>query len=412
MIHRLDRRSARFAASFAVALITGLLAVPAPAAPPAAGSGETTASAESVDDLIARGRAAAEAGDWDVAREALDRAAEQRPDDPLLAFDRGVAAYWAGDRAAAAEHFRRTLSTSTDSELRAAASYNLGTMAYQRAGEALPEPGEADPGTIPPVDPGVLDAADADLTEALERFRAALGEDPGFDRARVNAELAQRRRQRLQAIREQLPPPQQQSQPQSGDGEPSEDQQAGGEQSGQSSGESQGEPSGESQGEPSAEDRGEQGEAGSGGEASTSGETGESGSDPSGSGDDRSSPESSEAGDPGDPGDSGDIGDPGAPDEPTEPVTPPSPGDDPSSSPDAAPSPQDPAAPDERPEPSETPGDPAADGDAGERRSGSSTLSREEAERLLQLVRDRERARQEARAEAAARRRRVTERDW
>jgi Ca-activated chloride channel family protein len=167
---------------------------------------------------------------WAEAAAALARAQEgQGKVDSLLAYDQAVAAYRAGDLTQAAAAFERALN-SGDPEIAAAAAYNLGNTNYQLAMAPVESEGDSKK---------QLDQAADRFAQALEQYRHAI-EQNSLDRdARANGELAW---QKLQEVLQEQERQEQQEQEQ----EQEQDQQENAEdQEGQEGQEGQGEPQSE-----------------------------------------------------------------------------------------------------------------------------------------------------------------------
>lgn len=109
--------------ALALALGVGLWLAPAPA------------RADAVDEAFARGNAAAQAGDWNVAIEAYEQAASLLPErSAVLSYDLGTAYLHRGDLGRATYHLRRALDWrgGPTAELVESARYNL-AIARRRA---------------------------------------------------------------------------------------------------------------------------------------------------------------------------------------------------------------------------------------------------------------------------------------
>lgn len=128
----------------------------------------------SASKLVAEGNQALAAGDPVKAAHLYNQAAELKPDNPEIAYNRGVAKYRNGEFEKATEHFREALAT-RDLTLDAKARYNLGNCAYS---QALKQQAE-------------LPAAIDKLKEAIAYYREALEVDPKDRSARANIERAQ-----------------------------------------------------------------------------------------------------------------------------------------------------------------------------------------------------------------------------
>ncbi len=120
--------------------------------------------------LVAKGRAAYEAGNYEEALSAFEEAKKERPDDPAVEYNRGVALAQLGRIAEAKSAFQR-VTESKRPELQEKSWYNLGN----------------------------IHATTGERKEALQAYRRALRLDPNDELARHNYEVVLRN----------LPPPQQ-----------------------------------------------------------------------------------------------------------------------------------------------------------------------------------------------------------
>lgn len=175
---------------------------------------------------------------WAEAAAALSRAQEgQGKVDSLLSYDQAVAAYRAGDLTQAAAAFEIALN-SGDPKIAAAAAYNLGNTNYQLAMAPVESEGDSKE---------QLDQAADRFAQALEQYRHAI-EQNSLDRdARANGELAWQKLQEVlqeQERQEQQEQEQEQQQDQQENAEDQEDQEG---QEGEEGEEGQGEPQSEDQ---------------------------------------------------------------------------------------------------------------------------------------------------------------------
>ena len=138
------------------------------------------------------GLAAYRAGDYAAALEAFGSAAELRPGVPELLYDAGISAYQLGDYAAARVLLQPAINHATRSELVAAGHLAMGNIDLREAQQLLQQ------------DPA---AAAAALEHGIANFERALRVAPGYAAAAQNLELA---RVLLDEMRRQQPPPQQQ----------------------------------------------------------------------------------------------------------------------------------------------------------------------------------------------------------
>ena len=351
------------------AILAGGLFAASPT-PPRSGASGT--SPTEVAAMVAKAERLMAEGTWPQAARAWSKVETADPGLAEAAYNRGVAEYRSGELAAAADAFRRAAEVG-DADLAAQAMYNEGTARYADAvkrlstegGESAPSPSPSpspsgDPET--PTDP--LEDAMERVGRSLDHFRDAIDADPGNLDARANAELAHRLLQRLQEIQESSQDDQSQPGEESQDDQqqPGEESQDDQQQPGEQSPDDQQQPGEQSQddqqqpGEQSQDDQQQPGEQ---------------------SQDDQKQPGEQSQDDQQQPGEqSQDDQQQGgsAQDQPTE-------------------------------------GGEAAEGSAAE----DDKMSREEAERLLQSVRDKERQRRRARAEAESEiqdRRPPARKDW
>jgi Ca-activated chloride channel family protein len=139
-------------------------------------------AAESPDELYRKGRFA-------EAEKAYAQSDMDNPKDLRYRYNRGVAAYQAGDYQGAAAAFASVLRRSQDDDIRAKAAYNLGNATYKQG----------------------------DFQSAVNHYKQAIAQDPSSEDARHNLELAVRAVQMQQ--QQQSRQPQDQSQQDQSDGE-------------------------------------------------------------------------------------------------------------------------------------------------------------------------------------------------
>ena len=141
-----------------------------------------TQAAESPDELYRNGRFA-------EAEKAYAQSDMDNPKDLRYRYNRGVAAYQAGDYQGAAAAFASVLRRSQDDDIRAKAAYNLGNATYKQG----------------------------DFQSAVNHYKQAIAQNPSSEDARHNLELAVRAVQMQQ--QQQSRQPQDQSQQDQSDGE-------------------------------------------------------------------------------------------------------------------------------------------------------------------------------------------------
>jgi len=148
---------------------------------------------------------------------------QQRNDDPVIEYNRGLAEYRSGRLDAAVESMTNALERSPSASMLERGAFNLGRLAQERAksvdGQITPEPGVE----------RALTSASTQLDRLLDEYRWQLEQRPDDDGLRARGELAQALRESIERIREQM---RQQQQQQQQDGEESDEQnqQQGGQQ--------------------------------------------------------------------------------------------------------------------------------------------------------------------------------------
>ena len=148
---------------------------------------------------VGDGLAAYRAGDFAAAAEVFGAAAEQRPEEPTLLYNAGVSAYQDGDYEAARASLQQAVNYAARPELAAAGHLALGNTRMKEAEHLLQQqPAGAAAG-----------AALQLLEGASASFERALRVAPGHPAAARNLELA---RMQIDLLRRQQPPPQQQQQ--------------------------------------------------------------------------------------------------------------------------------------------------------------------------------------------------------
>ena len=197
----------------------------APAQPPAPQDFATAVRA---------GKAALDAGDADGAITAYEAAKSARPDSAEAAYNLGVALYRGGKFREAAAAFKKSadLASSgerTDPALNSASLFNKAASFYgatrdqaAAAQQVLEKAAAGDQaGAAPPVDPKALEQAITDAKESLRSFKDAAFADETDLGSRANAEQASRLVRALEELQRQ----QQQQQQQQQDDQQKQDQQ-------------------------------------------------------------------------------------------------------------------------------------------------------------------------------------------
>jgi Ca-activated chloride channel homolog len=191
---------------------------------------QTPVSSPSVASLVDQAAAAMKQGQFDRALELYSQARTALPNNAEIPYNMGVAAYRQGDFEKAAEHLKDAIGLTNDAKLRQNGIFNLGNAAYSQSLKAMQ--GQADPAQARQQ----LSDASTHVKEALQQFKQAMDADPDDDDARVNAELSHRLLKQLEQMQEQMQQPQQdqnqdqQNQDQQNQDQQNEDQQSQGQQ--------------------------------------------------------------------------------------------------------------------------------------------------------------------------------------
>ncbi len=196
-------------------LVTGILALgTTPVQPPPPASQEAVASVEPVRipsssfrQHVQDGQLAMEQGRWEDAAAAFE-SAQSMLDVPLaeLTYNKAVADYRRGEYQLASEGFTNAIAQGTSPELHRDAAYNLGNSAHSRVVESLQSGNAQDAqGAI-----DQLSKAQEELGGALEHYRQAIRSDSEDADARANAELTWNLIEQLRDMEEQLKEQQQQ----------------------------------------------------------------------------------------------------------------------------------------------------------------------------------------------------------
>ncbi len=146
---------------------------------------------------VLRGEAAYAAGKYDEALAEFERAAAALPDPPPELLHNRAAALFKLGRLAEARALWDQIRTRKDAAFEARTTYNLGNVDYAEALAHTQPQGQTPPD---------LDAARQRLAAAAERYRAALRLDPTLTDARANLELAELLRRQLEQLAPQTQP--------------------------------------------------------------------------------------------------------------------------------------------------------------------------------------------------------------
>jgi len=152
-----------------------------------------------VSSLVDQAAAAFQDGQFDRALELYSQARTAMPGNAEIPYNMGVAAYRKGDFQQAAEHLQDAIGLTNDAELRQRGVYNLGNAAYAQSLQAMQ--GQADPSQAQQQ----LAEASKHVKEALQKFKQAMNADASDEDARINAELSHRLLKQLEQMQQQSP---------------------------------------------------------------------------------------------------------------------------------------------------------------------------------------------------------------
>jgi hypothetical protein len=159
---------------------------------------------------------------WQEAATVLDELAATTPS-PEIMYDRGIAYYNLGQFEIAAKAFEDAMSTSENQNLRTYSAFNLGNSVFQQTMNDLEGTGTA---TSSEESIKTTELAKEQIKNALQSYRTAIKEDSSDMDARANGELAWQMLKQLNQMQDQMEEQQQQSEDQQQqDGQQSEDQQ-------------------------------------------------------------------------------------------------------------------------------------------------------------------------------------------
>ncbi len=139
---------------------------------------------------------------WKEAADSLDQYVRlEKFPTPEVLYDQGVAHYNLGEYDIAAKSFDSAMATSTDTTLKTYSAFNLGNSIYQQTLHAL-----EGTGTEAPSDEDIIAIEDAksQISQALASYRSAIAHDSSDMDARANGELAWSMLQQLDQMQEQM----------------------------------------------------------------------------------------------------------------------------------------------------------------------------------------------------------------
>jgi len=137
---------------------------------------------------------------WQEAADALDMLAEETENAEIM-YDRGVAYYNLEDFTTAASAFDNAMASSDDETLRTHSAFNYGNAVFQKTIQEL-----EGTGTASSTDEAIiaLERAKEQIINALQSYRAAITEDHADLDARANGEFAWQMLKQLDQMQEQM----------------------------------------------------------------------------------------------------------------------------------------------------------------------------------------------------------------
>ncbi len=151
-----------------------------------------------------------ELGQWEAAAESLDVYVEEYSNpSPEVLYDRGVAHYNVGNFGTAVESFDNAMNQTEDSLLKTYCAYNLGNAIYQETMGELEGTSTGAPSGGAMV---AIDKAKTQIQEVLQQYRTTIQHDASDMDARANGELAWKMLQQLEQMQEEIEQQQEQQQ--------------------------------------------------------------------------------------------------------------------------------------------------------------------------------------------------------
>ncbi len=164
---------------------------------------------------------------WEDAASILDELATKDNPTAEIMYDRGIAHYNLNQFGVAAEAFEDAMATSEDQTLRTHSAFNYGNAVFQKTMQELEGTGTA---TSSDEAIGAIDKAKEQIKQALQSYRRAISEDASDMDARANGEFAWQMLTQLDQMQEQMEEQQQQQQQEQKDQEQSQDEKSADEQ--------------------------------------------------------------------------------------------------------------------------------------------------------------------------------------
>jgi len=182
--------------TLAMCAMAMLVAVARPAAAQAGAATPQVEQRVSPNALAEQARRALQAGDYAQAISRYEQLRQRLPQRAEVPYNMGVAAFRSGEYQRASELFAQALSMAGEGRLRSDSAYNLGTSAYAQSLQA--GNGEVQQQL------SRIDEAQSELHRALKHYRQALDVNPDDADAKANAELAYRRLKALEQMKRQM----------------------------------------------------------------------------------------------------------------------------------------------------------------------------------------------------------------
>ena len=202
---------------------------PQPGPPPAADEPVVEPAAAPAFDpaayraAVQSGMAAMQSQDWATASTELEKALQRKPDSREVAYNLGVSRFQQGDYAGARQLFQRS-AQGANADLAARSMYNQGNATYAEVLKSLPPVSAGDPAQAPQIPPEQLQQAVSQVESAFTHFKDAAAADPSDEDSVANAETSlqllkelrkiQQQQQQQQQSQQQQDPQSQKDQPQ------------------------------------------------------------------------------------------------------------------------------------------------------------------------------------------------------
>ncbi len=196
---------------------------------------------------------------WEDAASILDELATKDNPTAEIMYDRGIAHYNLNQFGVAAEAFEDAMVRSENQALQTHSAFNYGNAVFQKTMQELEGTGTA---TSSDEAIGAIDKAKEQIKQALQSYRRAISEDASDMDARANGEFAWQMLTQLDQMQEQMEEQQQQQQQEQKDQEQSQDEKSADEQEKNQQNKEQGDSEQEQQDESEQSDQQQDGQQG------------------------------------------------------------------------------------------------------------------------------------------------------